>query len=229
MATSSVSNSTVSQSLLDAMNGTSSTSSSSGTTAQDIQDRFMTMLVAQMKNQDPLNPMDNSEVTSQMAQLSSVSGIEQLNTTMQSLMSNYQTSQNLQASNLIGHGILTAGSGVTLSSGQAGMGVNLAASADSVTVDIYDAAGTKVNSVDLGAESAGITSFTWDGTTSSGSTAPDGQYTFKVTATNAGQAVTATALQFGVVSSVSFNGTNGITLSVPGMNDVKFSDVQQVL
>ena len=229
MATTAVSGNNASQALLNSMNPTST--SGSGTTAKDIQDRFMTMLVAQMKNQDPLNPMDNSQVTSQLAQLSTVSGIETLNTTMQALMGNYQSSQNLQATSLIGHGVLTAGSSTTLASGVAGIGVNLSGSADKVVVDIYNSAGVKVNSVDLGARDAGIASFTWDGSATDGSKAPDGQYSFKVTATSGGNPVTATALQFGVVNSVSFGsgGAGGITLDVSNMGNVNFSDVKQIL
>lgn len=221
-------NNNVSQGLLDAMNPKSA--SSTGTSAQDIQDRFMTMLVAQMKNQDPLNPLDNSQVTSQMAQLSTVSGIEILNTTMHALMGNYQTSQNLQAASLIGHGVLLNGSDMALSGGVAGFGVNLASAADKVSVDIYDSAGVKITSVDLGAGTAGINSFTWDGTIDGSSTkASDGSYAFKVTATTqSGSKVDATALQFGMVDNVSFNG-NSITLGVRNKGDVVFGDVKQVL
>jgi flagellar basal-body rod modification protein FlgD len=228
MAVSSVSSgSTVSQTLLDTMNPQST--SSSGTSAEDIQNRFMTMLVAQMKNQDPLNPLDNSQVTSQMAQLSTVSGIEGLNTTMKTLMGSYQASQNLQASSMIGHGILAAGNKTTLSGGVAGMGVNLASAADHVVVDVYDASGVKVNSIELNDVGAGVNSFSWDGSIGDGKTAPDGTYTFKVSATNNGKTVDVSTLQFGVVGSVSFGTSGSVVLGVPGMGDVNFGDVKQVL
>lgn len=234
MAVSSVgSGSTVSQTLLDTMNPQSA-SSSSGTSTEDIQNRFLTLLVAQMKSQDPLNPLDNSEVTSQLAQLSTVSGIENLNTTMQTLMGSYQASQNLQATSLIGHGILAEGNKTTFSDGIAGMGVDLAGVADHVVVDIYDATGVKVDSMDLGEVGAGVNSFSWDGVIGKDADdkdvkAPDGTYTFKVSATNKGEKVDVSTLQFGMVGSVSFGAGGSILLGVPGMGDVKFGDVKQVL
>jgi flagellar basal-body rod modification protein FlgD len=106
---------TVDQSLLDAMNGKKKTGSSS---IQDVQDRFMSLLVAQMKNQDPLN-LDNAAVTSQMAQLSTVTGIEKLNASMNTMSANMTASQTLQAASMIGHGVITPGNSLPLSSGKA--------------------------------------------------------------------------------------------------------------
>lgn len=103
---------TPSQALLDSVNGTSSSAKSSVDTAQD---RFMTLLITQMKNQDPLNPMDNAQVTSQMAQLSTVTGINKLNSTVESLMSSMQSGQSYQAANMIGHNVLVPGTSVTTS------------------------------------------------------------------------------------------------------------------
>src|SRR5262245_57095214 len=99
------------QALLDTMNPKKTAAK---TTAQEAQDRFMTLLVTQMKNQDPMNPLDNAQVTSQLAQLSTVTGIDKLNSTLESLMGNYRTSQALEAVSMIGHGVLTPGAGVDL-------------------------------------------------------------------------------------------------------------------
>src|SRR5512143_4217969 len=79
--------------------------------------KFMTLLVTQLKNQDPLNPLDNAQVTSQLAQISTVSGIEKLNTTLQSLLQSTSDSQTTQAAGLVGHVVLVPGSGLQLSSG----------------------------------------------------------------------------------------------------------------
>ena len=100
-----------------ALNG--STSTTTKTAAEDQQDRFLTLLVAQHNNQDPLNPMDNAQMTSQMSQMSTVSGIEKLNTTLNSLVDNIGTSQSMQAVSMIGKGVLVPGSGLTLSDGAA--------------------------------------------------------------------------------------------------------------
>lgn len=228
-------NNNVSQELLDAMNPKGS---KGGTAVQDIQDRFLTMLVAQMKNQDPLNPLDNSQVTSQLAQLSTVSGIETLNTTMNSLMGSYLTSQNMQAANMIGHGVLFDGEDLALAGGISGFGVELETDADSVMVDVYNAAGVKVTTLDLGSGKEGVNSFTWDGSIGSetegeegeeSAKAPDGIYTFKVTAsTDTGSKVDAKTLQFGLVDNVSFN-AGGTTLGVRYKGDLAFGDIKQVL
>src|SRR5690625_3713520 len=82
----------------------------------DTQDRFLTLLVTQLRNQDPLNPMDNAEVTSQIAQLSTVNGINQLDETLLALSGQMDVSQSMQAANLIGKGVLVPGGKVALGS-----------------------------------------------------------------------------------------------------------------
>jgi flagellar basal-body rod modification protein FlgD len=222
-----VQNSTsVSDSLLTAMNGTKSTKGTD--TVTEAQDRFMTLLVTQMKNQDPLNPMDNAQMTSQLAQLSTVSGIEKMNTALESLMGSYQASQTLQATSMIGHGVLAPGSNMQLTEGQALMGIELAAPADKVDITIRDANGKAVHSFSLENQAAGSYPLAWDGKTDDGTAAPDGKYTFDVKATTGGQAVKATALSFGQVASVSTN-SQGIKLNVPGLGAVNFADIRQIL
>ncbi len=219
------SNNTVSADLMATMNGTQKTTAS---TAQEAQDRFMTLLVTQMKTQDPLNPLDNAQVTSQLAQLSTVTGIDKLNATLQALQGSYQSSQSLQAASMIGHGVLVPGSNVDLADGRAVFGVQLDNPADNVTVTIRDSAGHAVHTMDLGAQSAGALPMTWDGATDSGTPAANGRYTFEVTALRGGQRTTATALSFGQVSSVS-TGTQGVSLNVPGVGSVNLSDIRQIL
>lgn len=216
---------TVSSSLMSAMNPGSTSTQSSTAAAQD---QFMKLLVTQMQNQDPLNPMDNAQVTSQLAQLSTVSGIEKMNATLTSMMSNYQSNQTFQAASMIGHGVMVDGSKTTLSNGSALFGVNLAGAADSVNVTVTDANGLPVRTYDLGAQQAGLIPVQWDGTTDSGAAAADGAYTFKVSATSAGQAVSAQSLSYGQVASVA-NGSQGVTLNVSGLGTVNMADVLQIL
>lgn len=216
---------TVSSSLMSAMNPGSTSTQSSTAAAQD---QFMKLLVTQMQNQDPLNPMDNAQVTSQLAQLSTVSGIEKMNATLTSIMSNYQSNQTFQAASMIGHGVMVDGSKTTLSNGSALFGVNLAGAADSVNVTVTDANGLPVRTYDLGAQQAGLIPVQWDGTTDSGAAAADGAYTFKVSATSAGQAVSAQSLSYGQVASVA-NGSQGVTLNVSGLGTVNMADVLQIL
>jgi flagellar basal-body rod modification protein FlgD len=219
-----ISNNAVSNALLAAMNPQATTTS----TAQAAQNQFMTLLVTQMQNQDPLNPMDNSQMTSQLAQLSTVSGIDTLNTTLQSLVSNYQQSQTLQATSMIGHGVLTPGNTMTLASGSAAFGVNLATAAGDVQVAIKNAQGQTVDTLDLGAQKAGVIPLAWNGKASSGATAPDGQYTFTVTSTTDGKATdSASALTYATVQSVS-SGTNGVNLNLANGSTIGMSSVVQV-
>ena len=218
---------TISNDLLTAMNPSTSTNSAQGTVDAQ-KNQFLTMLVTQMQNQDPLNPMDNAEVTSQLAQLSTVTGINQLNSTLTALMGSYQSSESLQATGMIGHNVLVPGSSATLASGSALMGIDLAAPADSVKLTIYDSSGVAIHTVDLGAQKAGVQPLQWDGTTDSGATADDGNYTFKVTATAAGESVDATALSLGQVNSVS-TGASGVKLNVANVGAVSVSDVRQIL
>ncbi|RJF98674.1 flagellar hook assembly protein FlgD [Noviherbaspirillum saxi] len=215
---------TVSTDLMAAMNGKKAETS----TAVDAQDRFMKLLVTQMRNQDPLNPLDNAQVTSQLAQLSTVSGIDKLNTTLQALQSSYQTSQALQATDMIGHGVLVPGSSIELVDSKAILGVDFASAADKTKITVRNAAGLAVRTFDLGAQQAGIVPLAWDGKTDGGETAPDGSYKFEVSAVRGQENVTATTLSFGSVSSVT-TGASGVKLSVPGIGNVNFADVRQVL
>lgn len=219
-------NNTVSPDVLAAMNPKTTTSATSG---DDAQNRFMTMLVAQMKNQDPLNPLDNAQVTSQLAQLSTVTGIDKLNTTLTSMQSAYQTSQSLQAASMIGHNVLAPGSTMNLSNGKAVFGLDLTSPADDVKVAVLDASKKVIRTMDLGAKETGLNSLQWDGVTDDGSTAADGPYTLKVSAMQGGKDVSSsvTALVLGQVSSVT-TGAGGVKLTVPSIGDVSLADVRQI-
>jgi len=214
-----------------------STASASGTASvADQQSQFLNLLVTQLQNQDPLNPTSNAELTSQLAQLSTVSGIDKLNTTLTSLQTNFQSSQSVAATSVIGHGVLTAGSDITLSSSKAIYGVQLGTAADDVQVAIKDSTGATVQTIDMGAQPAGTMPLAWDGTvdklstTGAAGTVADGDYTFTVTATANGAALSdATALQFGTVASVSTTALGGVILNVPTVGKITMADVMQVL
>jgi flagellar basal-body rod modification protein FlgD len=191
----------------------------------------MNLLVAQLQNQDPLNPMDNSQMTAQLAQINTVQGIEQLNSTLQTLMGSYATSQTMQAASLVGHGILSAGNTLALASGSsAGAGFTLDSAADSATVTITNSAGQVVHTATLSKLSSGINTFAWDGTTDSGTTAPAGNYSFSVKATANGKAVTSSPLKLSIVDGVSggANSGSGSVLNT-STGTVSWSDVQQVI
>jgi flagellar basal-body rod modification protein FlgD len=224
---------------MNAKSTSSSSSSTSGTgTVQADTDKFMTLLVAQLQNQDPLNPMDNAQVTSQLAQLQTVTGINNLNDTLNSLKSSYQSSESMQATNLIGRGVLVEGTDVALSSSKGVLGVELGTDADDVKVVISDKSGNQVETMDLGAQKAGVLPLAWNGVPdatqvdSSGNpvTLADGNYTFKVVATSGGQTLTdAKGLTYSSVASVTTGGTDGVKLNLPNKGAVALSDIKQVL
>jgi flagellar basal-body rod modification protein FlgD len=143
-------------------------------------------------------------------------------------MGSYQTSQALQAANLIGHGVLVPGSGVQLAKGSALMGLELKEPADNVKIKIFDASGREVRTLDLGSQDVGTIPVTWDGKAADGTVAVDGEYQFEITATRGDQKIAADALQFGMVATVE-TGAQGVKLNVPGMGAVNFADVRQIL
>lgn len=196
-----------------------------GTT--DTQDRFLSLLVAQMKNQDPLNPLDNAQVTSQMAQLSTVEGIENMNSSLQAMAASMGANQMAQAASLIGRGVLVPGDTVGPAQFEDVMGFELARPADKVTVSIHDAAGGLVRKLELGSREAGVSVLAWDGLTDSGTAAPAGQYSFKIDAVQGGQSVSSVALNLGMVNSVSQNG-QGVQLNLAGNSSVGYAEIRQI-
>jgi flagellar basal-body rod modification protein FlgD len=214
---------------------TAATSSSTGSSktatkgsAADTQNRFLTMLVAQLKNQDPLNPMDNSQITTQLAQISTVNGVESLNTTMKTMSTGLDSLQAVQAASLAGRQVMSSGNALELANGSATGGFQLDQAVDSLTVSVIDAAGAMVQRVDLGAQPAGVHTFQWDGTTDAGGTSADGHYTFKLQGRAQNVAVTPDTLAVGRVDAVSRT-TDGIVLSVGGVGDVGMADVKRIL
>jgi len=213
-----------------AASGAAATGSSATSTAQaakDAADRFLTLLVAQLQNQDPLNPMDNAQVTTQMAQISTVSGINQLNDTVAALGASMGVTQYLQAASLVGHDVVIGGNDLELADGKAEGGLALSAAADHVMVTVTDDSGNVVRTIDLGAQKAGDQFFTWDGKTDGGGTAPAGHYTFAATATAAGKAVTFDTLMTARVEGVVSTST-GALLQLPHGSQIAFAQIKQI-
>ncbi|HCZ13850.1 MAG TPA: flagellar biosynthesis protein FlgD [Candidatus Accumulibacter sp.] len=197
-------------------------------TSEEVQNRFLKLLVTQLKNQDPLNPLDNAAVTTQISQINTVTGIERLNTTLETLLSTYNDGQAVQAAALIGKSVLVGGSGLVLANGQASAGVSLAEPADNLTLTILGGGGGVVQSQTLGARDAGSFAFTWDGKTDAGADALPGTYSFKVDAVRGGEKVAAEALQIGTVSAL-VRDKGGFQLDLGGLGRVDFSKVRQIL
>jgi len=193
----------------------------------EAEDRFLTLLTTQLKNQDPLNPLDNAQLTSQLAQISTVNGIEKLNAMLQKLLTGLQESQALEAAALVNHGVLASGAMMMLGDNGALAGFELAAPADEVVVTIKDAHGLVVRTLSLGAQDAGVNAFVWDGKNDAGAQAAPGRYEFTVSAQRGGENVAATSLAYGRVQAVS-RGSQGLSLDAGPLGEISFSDVKQI-
>lgn len=203
-------------------------STSTANSTAEAQDRFLLMLTTQLKNQDPLNPMDNAQITSQMAQLSTVTGIDKLNETLQALSDSMAMGQSVSATSMIGHGVLVPGSTLNLANGQAIGGMDLVQPADSVSVTIQGAAGNIVRTLQLGAQDAGVLPFTWDGQTDAGAAAAEGSYKFTVEAVLSDKKSIPDSLAFGMVNAVT-PGASGATLEIGKLGGFALSAIKQVL
>jgi flagellar basal-body rod modification protein FlgD len=197
-------------------------------TAEALQDRFLKLLVTQMKNQDPLNPLDNAQVTTQLAQISTVTGVDKLNKTLTDMSNAFLSAQSLQASNLIGHSVLASGNAIQLASSMGVGGVQLEEGADQLSITIRNSAGELMRTLNLGAQDAGLHSFSWDGKTENGGRAADGKYTFEATAMRSGKKIDAQTLGLGLVQSVSL-GKGAVQLNTVGLGSVTMDQVKQIL
>lgn len=195
--------------------------------AAQIQDRFLTLLVTQLKHQDPLQPMDNAQITTQLSQISTVSGIDKLNTTMAGLATALAANQTMASATMLGRQVIAPGSTLALADKQAAGAVELASAADRVSVTVVGPAGNVVRRLDLGPSAAGLQAFVWDGTAENGAEAKDGSYSYRVEATLGGKAVTATPYTVGTVTGIGVSGKDP-TLIVNGVSEVPFASVKRV-
>lgn len=213
-----------SASLLASVNGSKNATTES---INSTQDRFLKLLVTQMKNQDPLNPLDNAQVTSQLAQLSTVTGIDKMNNTLETFMASLQSSQSLQMSNLIGHDVLVEGNQLSFDGTVGYFGVELPTSTDDLTVTVSDAAGNPIRKITLGNQPEGIVPLSWDGYGDNGSQAASGNYTFAVSATINGEKATATGLTLTQINSITAS-NSGIKLNLNNADSVTGADLKQI-
>ena len=161
------------------------------------QDRFLKLLVAQLNNQDPMNPLDNAQMTSQIAQINTVTGIQQLNQTMQSMAAQFNSLQVMQGTSLVGRNVMSEGSTLSVADKTGKGGFELASPATNVKVEVLNASGQVIDTMDLGAKAAGRHTFDWDGSQYSGST--DG-LKFRVSAVNGSTKLDSTPLALSKVT-----------------------------
>ncbi|HZK91949.1 MAG TPA: FlgD immunoglobulin-like domain containing protein [Stellaceae bacterium] len=206
-----------------ASSASSSPAASANTTLNESD--FLTLLTTQLKNQDPLNPQNPSDFAAELAQFSTASGVQSLNTA-------FGTGSAMQAAGLVGKNVAVAGNALVLgASGSAPGAFNLSAAAKDVSVTITNSAGSVVGQIDLGAMSAGNQSFSWNGQVADGTALPAGNYTYAINAAAAagGTAVAATPYAVVPVTSVVLGGQGGPTLDLGGgLSPVALSAVQEV-
>ena len=174
---------------------------------------FLTLLIAQLKNQDPLKPQDDSAFVAQLAQFSGLEQQMQTNTSLNQITTQLQGQSNAQLASLVGRTATVNGSTVSLASSgsTASLSFQQAAASAKTTITIQDSSGKTIRTIDAGAKGAGISQVTWDGRSSQGTLEPAGTYTVLVSATAAsGGAVSVTQNITDTVKSVSF--TNGSTV-----------------
>jgi len=206
----------------------SAVANSSGSTSLGQAD-FLKLMTAQLANQDPFNPVDNTQMVAQMAQFSSVAGISQMNTTLSSIASKLGGTSATEALSYVGRTVLTEGAtAYPRTSGGIAGAVELDKAATDVNVTTSDANGVTLKNLSLGAQPAGTVSYDWDGTTNSGAAAGPGPYTVKVTAQDGGTTVASRNLVWAPVESVSNPSSGSPTLSVTGLGNIAISAVRQI-
>lgn len=203
---------------------TSSDTSAAKTDTSADQDRFLKLLVAQLNNQDPMNPMDNAQMTSQLAQINTVTGIQQVNQTLKSMADQFASMQVLQGASMVGRDVLIEGSTLKTTDGVAKGAIDLSGRADSVKVEILSPSGAVLGSMNLGALDGGRHNFEWDASGYTGT----GDPSFRVTAVRGAQAVATTSMTRDRVVSVSSQ-DGAMSVQLRDHASVAYSSIKAIL
>jgi flagellar basal-body rod modification protein FlgD len=212
-----------------AANKPKDTNPNTGSSAADQTQNFLTLLIAQIKNQDPMSPMDASTMTAQMSQLNMVSSMGTMNTSMQAMLSQMQSANFMNQAALIGHSPMVAGSSINYSGGEVMLGANLANPLQGVVATIKDASGNVVGTADLGNLNSGMTNFVFDGVDANGAAMPNGIYRVEISGkNNAGANESPTPYVGSPVVSILKEGNLGdAMLKLADGRSIKASDVKQ--
>jgi len=195
------------------------------------QAEFLELMTTQLKFQDPLKPMENGDFLAQMAQFGTVSGINELNSTFNSMSASFQSNQALQASTLVGRKVLVPAEAGYLKDGAELKGsVDLDQPASKLVVTVKNSAGQVVNRQDLGLQQSGLVDFAWNGLDSNGTRLSAGEYQIEAEVHRGTDVSAGATLSVVDVESVSLGkaGQN-LTLSVTGLGDLDMSQVRKIL
>lgn len=214
------------------VSSSSSASTSSGSSVSSSQlvdeELFLKLLTAQLEYQDPFEPMDNAEFTSQLAQFSSLDQLYSVNEKLDSFLTNQSTAEMSNAAGLIGKEIKASGNSIELAeNSSATISYDLASDASSVTIDIYNSSGDRVRTVTLGSETSGSQSYEWDGKDDNGNVLDPGVYTIAVGAADINNnTISVSTYIRGTVTGVTFGDTypnltvNGTEVSLENVVEV---------
>ena len=212
-----------------AANKPKDTNPNTGTSAADQTQNFLKLLIAQIKNQDPMSPMDASTMTAQMSQLNMVSSMGTMNTSMQAMLAQMQSANFMNQASLIGHSPMVAGSSINYTGGEVMLGANLASPLQGVVATIKDASGNVVGTADLGNLNSGMANFVFDGVDASGAKIPNGIYRLEISGkNNAGTNESPAPYVGSPVVSILKEGSSGeALLKLADGRSIKASEVKQ--
>jgi flagellar basal-body rod modification protein FlgD len=190
---------------------------------------FMELMIAQLKNQNPLEPQNNGEFISQLAQFSSLEEMQSLSGSVDDVASQFRSTQALQASAMVGRTVLApSGIGVLGAAGEISGNIEVPATTSGLRVSIENQAGERIRQMDLGSQQAGVTGFDWDGKDGNGNSLPPGPYRIVAEASYPdGQQQLGTMVSANV-DSVSLGQGGSVTLNLAGMGSIALSDVKQI-
>ncbi len=194
------------------------------------QDTFLKLMTAQLNNQNPLKPQDNTEFLTQMAQFGTVTGIQELQDSFKSFAAAIQRDQSLAASNLVGHSaVVTSSKALLPSNGTLSGELVLPSDASEVTLRISDASGNVLKVENLGQQASGTVPFQWNGTPDGGGTpAAPGLYNIQATALIGGATTALTTRSAAPVAGVALNGAKGMEVELQGLGNFALSDIQGI-
>jgi flagellar basal-body rod modification protein FlgD len=194
------------------------------------QEDFLELMTTQLQNQDPFEPMENGDFLAQIAQFSTVSGIQELQASFEKLSQSLVSNQALQASGLVGRSVL-APTGIAALEQEGGVKgvVEVPASSNEVQVTIHNASGETIRRLQLGSQPAGNAQFQWDGLKDDGTRAAPGSYFVAASGQYEGSQVALDTLLASEVESVTLGGDGGLLLDLRGIGPLDFKEVRQIL
>lgn len=213
-----------------ASSGASGSTSATPASSELNQNEFLKLMITQLNNQDPTKPMDSAQFMGQLAQFATVTGIQNLQSTVSKLANSVGPARAMQASNLLNHQVMVTSKNAYLPKGGSLSGaLDLPNGASDASVDICDASGQVVKHLDLGAQQSGMAKFSWSGLNDKSQQLPAGTYTIKASATVGGKNVAPGVLVNSKVTGVSLGANNSsVNLNLQGLGTVSLSDVRSI-